>query len=166
MIRLANENELTVLKDMFWTHISSHPEYISHGEMQMGVCKAVVKDGGIYGQPAEKGQEMWMKYIMGKFMSEDARIVVAEEDGRICGFCVTEITDDGADRFGVLCDILVEASFRGKGYGRQLFDAAIEWFQSKGVADIYLESGKWNEEAHKFFLRLGFCNVSEIFKLK
>ncbi len=165
MIRVAKENELIVLKDMFWNHILSHPEYISHGEIQMGVCNAVISNEGVYGQPAENGQEMWMKYIMGKFRSENARIIVVGEDC-ICGFCVAEITDDGAAPFGILCDILVDESFRGKGYGRELFDAAIEWFHGRGITDIYLESGNRNEAAHIFFSRLGFRNVSKIFKLK
>ena len=42
---------------------------------------------------------------------------------------------------------------------------SIDWLRSCGVKDIYLESGKDNHAAHRFFEKRGFAHVSEIYKL-
>ena len=65
--------------------------------------------------------------------------------------------------FGVLCDILVNAEARGRGVGSRLFSAAEDWFKSRNLKDVYLESGKNNHNAHNFFMRRGFMKVSEVY---
>lgn len=159
------ENDLKVLSDMFWAHISSDPDYISHGEMQMGVGVAAVEDGKLSGRPAPDGKAMWDKYIMSKFRSEDAAVMKFECDGKIAGFCVAEIMEDGAEPFGMVCDVLVDKNHRGQGAGGILLDAAVSWLRSKGVSGIYLESGKNNASAHEFFEKRGFRHISDIFRL-
>lgn len=42
---------------------------------------------------------------------------------------------------------------------------AIDWLHSKGIRDIFLESGKDNHAAHCYFEKRGFVHVSEIYKL-
>ena len=165
MIRKAELQDLEVLKDMFWTHISGHTEYISHGELQMGVGVARNDGGELVTGPSASGKEYWMKYISGKFSSPDAEIFVSEDDGRVSGFCDTEITEDGAAPFGIICDILVDAASRGRGTGGALLEKALSWLRDRGIEDVYLESGKNNAEAHEFFIRRGFVHVSDVFKL-
>ena len=48
---------------------------------------------------------------------------------------------------------------------KDAYSAAIDWLRSRGVKDIYLESGKDNHAAHRFFEKRGFAHVSEIYKL-
>lgn len=165
MIRTASADDLMTLKDMFWSHISAHREYISHGELQMGVADMKVAGGKTEAGPSPDGERYWMKYISGKFSSPDAEIFVAEEDGKITGFCVTEITEDGAKPFGVICDVLVDESSRGAGTGSRLLETALEWLRGRGIGDVYLESGKNNTAAHEFFMHRGFVHVSDIFRL-
>lgn len=165
MIRTAGAEDLPVLKDMFMKHISSYPEYISHGELQMGVARAENSGGELKACPSDNAEKFWMKYIEGKYLSPDAEIFVAEEEGRTTGFCVTEIAEDGAAPFGVICDVLVDGCFRGRGTGTRLLDEAVGWLRNRGISDIYLESGKDNAKAHEFFCRRGFVHVSDIFRL-
>lgn len=164
-ILTADRNDLENMLDMFWSHITSHPEYISHGEVQMGVAEILVRDGKEERIPSPSGRANWRKYIEGKASSGDARIIKAESDGVMEGFCVAEITDDGAEQFGIICDIMVRESSRGKGIGESLLTEAVNWLKSKGIRDIYLESGKENHKAHEFFMRRGFRHISDIFKL-
>lgn len=164
-IRFALRDDLSVLKDIFWAHINVQNEYISHGELQMGVAEADVSGGTLKTRPAGNGEEMWMKYINAKFDSPDAVIMVAEEDGFITGFCVAEITDDGADPFGVLCDLLVNGQYRGRGIGGELLQKTLGWLKGRGISDVYLESGKNNGGAHEFFRRRGFVHISDVFRL-
>lgn len=78
---------------------------------------------------------------------------------------MTEITEDGAKPFGVICDVLVDESSRGAGTGSRLLETALEWLRGRGIGDVYLESGKNNTAAHEFFMHRGFVHVSDIFRL-
>ena len=75
------------------------------------------------------------------------------------------MANEGADAFGVICDMYVKKEIRGNGMGKEMINMCKEWFKSKNIKDIYLESGLDNHSAHKFFERNGFKPVSQIFKI-
>ena len=156
-----------VLCSIFLNHISAHKEYISHGEIQMGVGTGHFEDGKFVTDLSENAHESWMKYIHGNISDEDGAAVykAVSEDGTIVGFCVAEIMEDGADPFGMICDVLVLEQFQGSGVGSALLEKAVSWLRLKGIRDIYLESGLRNHAAHEYFIRRGFCKISEIYKL-
>ena len=163
----ASIDDAPAMCDIFLAHISAHTEYISHGEIQMGVGAGHIENGRLVTSPAPLGRHFWMKYIHGNITDEDgAAVYKAVLDGEIIGFCVAEIMEDGADPFGMICDVLVRESSRAKGVGTALLEKAIEWLRSKDIKDIYLESGLENHAAHEYFMRRGFVKVSEIYKLK
>lgn len=156
------------LCDIFLNHITAHTEYISHGEIQMGVGQGYFDNGVLVAEPSPDAKRFWMKYIHGNMTDPEGAAVfkaVSDEDG-IIGFCVAEIQEDGAAPFGMLCDVLVRENCRCGGVGTSLINAAIDWFHSMGVNDIYLESGLHNHSAHEYFMRRGFIKVSEIYKLQ
>ena len=163
----AEMEDAQTLCDIFFEHIESHTEYISHGEIQMGVGEGTFVNEKLIARPAQDGRRFWMKYILGNLADTDGAAVfkAVDEQGNITGFSVAEITEDGAAPFGMLCDVLVKESCHQKGTGTALMTAAIEWFREKGVKDIYLESGLNNHAAHEYFIRRGFRKVSEIYKL-
>lgn len=155
------------LANLFIGHITAHPEYISHGEIQMGVGEGFVQDGCFITRPAPDAREKWMRYIL-SHMEDDsfARVWKAEApDGSLVGFCVADIEEDGDAPFGMVCDVLVQSGCRGGGVGNALLQTAIGWLRSQGVSGIYLESGRHNEAAHRFFEKRGFIHLSEIYKL-
>ncbi len=164
---IAKPSDAEVLADIFWSHINAFPEYISHGEMQMGVGAAsIAENGDIVPSPAGNGREMWLKYINDKMTSKDSAVVFKAVDGDVvAGFCVADIEEDGADPFGMVCDVLVRGEYRNCGIGGMLLEKAVGWLKEKGITDIYLESGKDNHSAHSFFEKRGFRKVSEIFRL-
>lgn len=165
-VNIAQEDDKEAMADMFMSHIDVNREYISHGELQMGV--GVMKagpDGKMAVMPAPDGKKMWLKYIAEKMSSEEAVVYKAVAGDEIVGFCVADIEEDGADPFGMVCDVLVKPGVRGGGAGGRLLQEAIAWLKSKGISDIYLESGKDNHSAHEFFEKRGFVKMSEIFKL-
>lgn len=162
----AEKGDAQYLCDMFLGHISAHKEYISHGEIQMGVGVGEFVDGEFVTAVASTARQQWMKYIHDKMDSSDEAVVYkAVMDGEIIGFCVAEITDDGADPFGMVCDVLVNEQCRASGVGSALLESALEWLRQKGIKDVYLESGLHNHSAHEYFKRRGFMKVSEIYKL-
>lgn len=163
----ASIEDAALLCDTFIDHITAHKEYISHGEIQMGVGVGHFEDGEFVTAPAPLAREAWMKYITGNINdSEGAAVYKAvSEDGNLLGFCVAEIMEDGAEPFGMICDLLVKEDCRCGGVGTALMENALEWLRSKGVKDVYLESGMHNHSAHEYFIRRGFRKVSEIYKL-
>ena len=165
IIRATVEDE-QALCDMFLKHIAAHTEYISHGEIQMGVGEGEFEDGVLVARPSARARECWMRYIHGDMTADDAAVFKAvTPDGEIIGFTVAEIQEDGAEPFGMVCDVLVDESLRGGGVGTALLQTALGWFKEMGIVDIYLESGLNNPAAHEYFMRRGFVKVSEIYKL-
>ena len=165
IIRATVEDEQP-LCEMFLKHITAHPEYISHGEIQMGVGEGEFEDGVLVARPSVRARECWMRYIHADMTADDAAVFKAvSTTGDIIGFTVAEIQEDGAEPFGMVCDVLVDESLRCGGVGTALLQTALSWFREMGIKDIYLESGLNNHAAHEYFMRRGFVKVSEIYKL-
>ena len=163
----ATAADAEVLADLFIGHITAHPEYISHGEIQMGVGEGFVQDGSFIIRPAPDAREKWMKYIL-ETLSNDSIVGVwkaVDDKGIIMGFCIADIEGDMDAPFGMVCDILVNPQCRGGGVGNALLETAVAWLHAKGIWDIFLESGKNNHNAHRYFEKRGFVHVSEIYKL-
>ncbi len=166
-ITLASVADAQALADLFIGHITAHPEYISHGEIQMGVGVGTVQGDCFVTGPAPDAREKWMKYILAA-MSNDAVSHVwkaVDAQGTLMGFCVADIVGNEDCSFGMVGDVLVNPQCRGIGLGNTLLQTAIAWLHSKGIQDIYLESGKDNHNAHRFFEKRGFTHVSGIYKL-
>ena len=165
-IKHASLKDAPALADLFLGHIGAHPEYISHGELQMGVGEGIIRNGALEAFPAQDAREKWMKYIIPHIEDKSfAEVWKVTDEGRIRGFCVADIEEDGDAPFGMVCDLLVEEDYRGHGAGQALLSTAIDWLRSRGIKDIYLESGKNNHSAHRFFEKRGFTHISEIYKL-
>jgi Acetyltransferase (GNAT) family. len=167
-IKTANASDVDLLTATFMKNLHEHPEYISHGEIQMGVGVASHKpDGTFAGIPSGQAEMMWRKYITEKIEIADAEVYMAlDENGALLGFSVVDIEEDGADPFGMICDVLVLPSNRKSGVGSALIERDLSWLSSRGIADVYLESGKDNHSAHRYFEKRGFEHVSNIYKLR
>ena len=166
-ITLASAVDAGALADLFIGHITAHPEYISHGEIQMGVGKVSVQDGSFITRPATDAREKWMKYIL-DMMNNDSIAAVwkaVDDQGTLMGFCAADIEMAGGAPFGMVGDVLVNPQCRAGGVGSTLLQTAIDWLRAKGIHDIFLESGKDNHNAHRFFEKRGFVHVSEMYKL-
>lgn len=53
-------------------------------------------------------------------------------------------------------DIKVDRSWRGRGMGVRLMDAAVEWGRAKRLHGVSLEAQDWNLIACRFYLKYGF----------
>lgn len=152
------------LADLFYAHLAENAEYISHGEMQMGIGHLVFNGEEYVPELDADSRRLWLAYIEEHIVAEGMAVYKAEDfTGKLLGFCVLETDSDGGAPFGVLCDILVNADARGRGVGSRLFSAAEDWFMQRNLKDVYLESGKNNHNAHAFFMRRGFKKVSEVY---
>jgi len=81
---------------------------------------------------------------------------VAEESGEVVGLALYYYGySTWKGRFLYLEDLIVTASYRGKGLGKQLFDAIIFKAKEEGVALVGWQVLDWNEPAIAFYKKLG-----------
>ena len=139
----ASAADAKALADLFIGHITAHPEYISHGEIQMGVGVGAVQGDRFITCPAPDARERWMRYILSE-MSNDAIAHVwkaVDAQGTLMGFCVADIEGNEDCPFGMVGDVLVNPQCRALVW-------AIPFFRrpSTGCAQRGFRRFIWNPE--------------------
>lgn len=96
------------------------------------------------------------------------RLIVAEKDGEVIGTLQISFLP-GLPRFGMrrglLENVHIRADQRGTGLGTHMVQWAIERCREAGCGMVQLTSNKVREDAHRFYVRLGFAQSHEGFKL-
>jgi len=84
-----------------------------------------------------------------------ARYLVAELEGKVIGFAgVWLVLDEGH-----VTNIAIAEEHRGKGYGRELTQALMQYAANLGIAYVTLEVRRSNERAQNLYKSLGFVSV-------
>jgi GNAT superfamily N-acetyltransferase len=108
-------------------------------------------------EPVEDGYQ-W--FFSGELKRERARILVAEEAGRTCGYAYATVEarnwNDLLDACGKLNDLYVAADSRPRDPAPALVEATFAWFRARRAPRVVLLSAWQNPEAHAFFEALGF----------
>ena len=105
-------------------------------------------------------EERYGAYLASQLDDPDTVLLVAEGEGAIVGY--TYATVEGYDYMslrgpaGVLNDVVVDPSYRGRGIGRMLLDATIDALKARGVPRVVLSTAERNEAAQHLFERSGF----------
>lgn len=90
------------------------------------------------------------------FQKEGSVYWIAEEDGKIIGGCGIYPTENLPDGCGELVKFYLDASYRGKGIGKQLMDKSMESARKMGYMQLYLESLPELGRAISLYERAGF----------
>lgn len=79
-----------------------------------------------------------------------------QRDGRLAGFCWTKVHSDRDPPLGEIYVIAVDPDFAGRGLGRPMTLAGLEWLSARGLAIgmLYVESD--NHPANAVYRRIGF----------
>ncbi len=85
-----------------------------------------------------------------------ARYLVAEEDGRIVGFAGAWMILDESH----MTNIAVLPESRGRGTGRRLMEALMQYASNLGVSYMTLEVRVGNEKARALYTSLGFVKAA------
>ena len=85
-------------------------------------------------------------------------VLVAVEEGEPVGF-ITARTD-GATGIGRIPNLAVRPEFRGKGWGRRLMDAALEFLREQGMTLVKIETLETNPVGREFYPSYGFSEVA------
>ncbi len=104
----------------------------------------------------ERVMTAWMEELLG---SDRFRITVAD-DGGVVGYASAQLRENPPvlpDQVtGVLLEISVADSRRGRGIGSLLLEDAHAWFRSKGVRHVEAEIAALNPRARSFWERHGY----------
>lgn len=79
-----------------------------------------------------------------------------EADGRLVGFCWTKIHHDVEPPVGEIYVIGVDPEFHGRGLGRELTLAGLDWLADRGLTQAILFVDGGNTPALRLYERLGF----------
>lgn len=90
-----------------------------------------------------------------QFTEDDEKTLVAEQDGVLVGFAVTN-ADEGTIRW-----LHVDPERRGVGVGTTLFEQAVEELEAEGVEDVRGVVLSSNTAAGAFFERFGYGQTEE-----
>ncbi|MFC4021886.1 GNAT family N-acetyltransferase [Micromonospora sp. GCM10011542] len=95
-------------------------------------------------------------------------LIVAEQGGELVG-CLQITYIPGLGRHGaersLIESVRVRSDRRGQGLGRELMAWAIDQARQRGCALVQLTTDKTRQDAHRFYLGLGFAASHEGMKL-
>ncbi len=107
------------------------------------------------GKEVKKGFKNYLRELMRK---RNAKIYVAEVEGKIVGYAIGRITSHPAlrGRIGKITDIFVLENYRRIGIGNALVKELLKWFKKKNVKNIILSVATANKTGLKFWKKQGF----------
>jgi ribosomal protein S18 acetylase RimI-like enzyme len=109
-----------------------------------------------------EGKTLLREKVENELADNKRHVLVAEMNGEIVGFIQGEIerrTDYLPGTVGSISTAYVVGKFRRTGVGRILVKHLSEFFSSEGVEDVTLRYIIGNEEAERFWQKLGFQPV-------
>jgi len=100
------------------------------------------------------------------FGLQGKRITLEQDNQEIARISVIYIKNDlHEEPYGLIEDLYIDESFRGKGLARKLFEAAIQTCKEQGCYKIVATSRYSRTSVHDFYLRLGFKDYGKEFRL-
>ena len=87
-------------------------------------------------------------------LPDDVRVYVAKDINKVIGFCYVKKGIDNENN--KLRAIYVDSSYQGKGIGKLLWNAALDFLDLKKETDVQVVA--YNDSAIKFYEQLGFID--------
>ena len=111
-------------------------------------------------------------YLRELIDADDVEILVADRDGAIVGYEVLRVRESPpvpfvvSRRYVLLSDIAVSEAEQGRGIGRLVVEAAIQWARERGMSEIELSVYEFNDAAIAFYEHLGFRATRRMMALR
>jgi GNAT superfamily N-acetyltransferase len=120
------------------------------------------------GRPEALGtpeEEDLRRVFLAYLQRDDVVALVAEEDGRVVGFCDLEFRArlNFSEPQAWIPDLVVAEEARSRGAGGALIRRAEEIARERGAWGMSLESATWRERAHSFYEREGWTYTGKSF---
>ncbi len=105
-------------------------------------------------------QGNWDRSILESRMNEPwfdpEGFLIYEQDGHIAGFCWTKVHADDDPATGEIYVIGLDPNYQGKGLGRSILIAGLEWLAKKGITTCMLYVDLANDSALHLYKSMGF----------
>ena len=97
----------------------------------------------------------------------NSHILVAEIEGVVAGFVnfTTRKTILHRGLSGLIDELIVAKSYRGKGIGKQLLSSVIEKSRQLGCCEVEVSTEKTNIKAREFYRQCGFTERGVLFEI-
>lgn len=111
-------------------------------------------------------------HIYETYGCKESDIIVADIDGRICGFAVLEVVDRPESPYSLARSFLrvvefgVDKACRRQGIGTQMFDYIKQIAAERDLGTIELDMWEFNDGALKFYESVGFKTYRRYMEFK
>jgi ribosomal protein S18 acetylase RimI-like enzyme len=85
-------------------------------------------------------------------------VFVYEAGGRVVGYITTRL--DGRSRIGWIPNIAIDPASQGRGVGKALMQAALDYLRASGMLYAKIETLEQNKKGRKFYPSVGFKEVA------
>ena len=102
------------------------------------------------------------QHLYTQFDDADHAVLVAEEQGKICGFATVRLIERPANpfrlaiRYAEVEELGVDQQYQRRGIGRALIEGAKAYAREHGVRRLELNMWSFNENALAFYESVGF----------
>ena len=144
--------------------------------MNLTITKATKEDALTV---AKLAIQMWEDNVLEELAAELAEIIDSSEaavflgiaDGQAIGFAQCQLRHDYVEGtetspVGYLEGIFIEATYRRKGFAKQLLSACEEWAKEQGCSEFASDCELINTESLQFHLSLGFEEANRVICFK
>ena len=110
--------------------------------------------------PSPRTANEYASFIRTQLEEPDKIVLVADNHSDVVGYAYGAL--EGYDFLalrgpaGILHDLIVDPEFRGRGVGRLLVVAMLDFFRSRGVPRVVLSTAEQTATAQQLFTRMGF----------
>jgi GNAT superfamily N-acetyltransferase len=111
--------------------------------------------------PDEAKQRMGLEKLLA---AADAYVVVAEQEGVVVGMATLQILISTAEGglSGLIEDVVVNESYRGRGVGKRLMEYLVQWAAKQGLTRLQLLADRQNQPALMFYQSQGWSTTNMI----
>lgn len=110
--------------------------------------------------PGDDAEAGYAWFLGTQLSTPDTTVLVALENDVIVGYVYAAIEPRSwqmlLDEAGVIHDVIVDESARGRGIATALVEAALAWMRSRRVPRVVLHTAEQNTRAQRLFDRMGF----------
>jgi len=102
------------------------------------------------------------KRMQAVFRKEHCAIFAAADNAEYTGYCIASVEK----RRGEVDSLFVDPACRRRGVGAKLIEAALDWLDEKGCAEIYLFVSEGNESVLEYYQQFGFYKRFDLLQRK
>lgn len=95
-------------------------------------------------------------YLREMIISGASVLFIAEDEGKIVGMLTFAVYLTPSGRKAWIEDVVTDSNLRGKGIGRLLVEASLDYAKKRGIKKVDLTSSAARKAAHALYEKMGF----------